>query len=102
MGLPLLFPNDSNNTSNSMISPVVLNQISFKKESAWGTAVVPDKSLPVKPTGGIFTNQDIKLLQAIKNQLAKNYDAYAGMRKHEGDYGIDFFPDYPGYAILSA
>src|SRR5438270_6896298 len=85
-----------------MINPGVLNQISFKKESTWGTAVVPDKSIPVKPTGGIFTNQDIKDLQAIKNQLAKVYDAYAGMRKHEGDYGLDLFPDYPGYALVSA
>src|SRR5947209_17100133 len=85
-----------------MINPGALNQISFVKESTWGTVVTPTKSIAVKPTGGIFTNQDIKELQAIKNQLAKVYDTYAGQRKHEGDYSLDFFPDYPGYALLSA
>src|SRR5437870_10072927 len=85
-----------------MINPSALNQISFKKESTWGTVVTPDKSIAVKPTGGIFTNQDIKELQAIKNQLPKVYDTYVGTRKHEGDYGLDLFPDYPGYFLVSS
>ena len=47
------------------MSVAIINQVSFKKESTWGTQVVPDKSIPVRPTGGITTNQDIKTLTAV-------------------------------------
>jgi len=84
------------------MSTGVLNQISFKKESAWGTAVVPDKSIPVDFSGGIKTDLDIKFNQELKAQLAKNINSYIGAQKHEGEFTLDFMPDYPAYFILGA
>lgn len=80
----------------------VLNQISFKRETVWGTPVVPDKSIGVHFTGGIQTQQDIQLLSAVTARLPKNYESMVGNRVHEGDYEFDLFPDYVGYFILSA
>ncbi len=46
------------------MSAGVLSQISFKKETTWGTAVVPDKSMAVRPTGGIAVKNNVQLLPA--------------------------------------
>jgi Phage tail tube protein len=78
------------------------NQLSFKRESTFGTAVTPDKFIPVHFGGGMNTDPQIKMLSSVKAQLAKNYDSVQGVNKHEGDYGMDLFPGYPGYFILSA
>ncbi len=80
----------------------ILNQISFKRETVWGTPVVPDKSIGVRFTGGIQTNQDVQLLSSITARLPKNYESMVGNRVHEGDYEFDLFPDYTGYFLLSA
>ncbi|MBI2622269.1 hypothetical protein HYW66_01385 [Candidatus Microgenomates bacterium] len=80
----------------------VLNQLSFKRETTWGTPVVPDKSIGIHFGDGIQTDNDIQLLQSVKNQLAKNYHAHIGARKHEGEYEMDLFTDHPGYFILGA
>lgn len=83
------------------MSAGILSQVSFKNESVWGTAVVPDKSIEVHANGGIKTNQDVKLLEQVKAQLAKNSDAIIGARKHEGEFEMDLFPEYPGYLLKS-
>ena len=57
------------------MSDGILSQISFKKESTWGTAVTPDKSIAVRPTGGIQPKESIQMQPAIKGQLQKFYDA---------------------------
>jgi Phage tail tube protein len=80
----------------------VMNKVSFKRESAWGTAVVPDKSLPINFTGGIKTSNETKFINAAKGVLAKNLGSTIGNRKHEGEYETDLFPDYPSYLFLSA
>lgn len=80
----------------------VLNQISFKRETIWGTPVVPDKSIAVRFAGGIQTNQDVQLLSSVTARLPKNYESMVGNRVHEGDYEFDLFPDYTGYFLLSA
>lgn len=79
-----------------------LNQISFKKESTWGTAVVPDKSIPVHMTGGIQSDNDMQFVNAARAVLPKNLDAFIGKRVHEGDYEMDLFADYPAYFLLGA
>src|SRR5262245_11381691 len=84
------------------MSAGILSAISFKKESTWGTAVVPDKSIAVRPTGGIAVKNDIQLIPAIKGQLQKNYNAIKGKVGYEGDYTLDAFADYIGYFLLSA
>lgn len=84
------------------MSAGVLNQVSFKRESVWGTPVVPDKSIPVRFTGGIQTQQDIQLLSSVTARIPKNYEAMVGNRTHEGDYEFDHFVDYIGYLVLSA
>ena len=84
------------------MSAGVLNLINFAKESTWGTAVTPNKSLPVQFEGGISTDIDLQMLSAMKGQFAANYDSITGKRSHSGDYTVDFFPDYPGYFLLSA
>lgn len=80
----------------------VLNQISFKKESAWGTAVVPDKSLKVDFTGGIQTNNNTQFNTPLKAQLARNSNSFIGARVHEGEFTMDFYPDYIAYFLYAA
>lgn len=84
------------------MSAGVLNQLSFKKESTWGTAVVPDKSLPVHMTGGVQTDIDLQTVDNAMARLAKSGDAFIGNRVHEGEYEFDLFPDYTAYFLLSA
>lgn len=80
----------------------ILNQVSFKRESTWGTAVVPDKSLPVRPSGGITADIDAKPLTAIKAIAAKNYTAIKGAAKYGGDFAMELFSDHPGNFIAAA
>jgi hypothetical protein len=84
------------------MSAGVLNQLSFKKESTWGTAVVPDKSIPVKFSGGINTKNNIQLVSNMRAILAKNCCAVVGKRSHEGEITFDAFADYTGYFALGA
>jgi hypothetical protein len=84
------------------MSAGVLNQISFAKESIWGTAVTPTKSMPVSFTGGIQTDIALQELTQLKGTLAKDYGTLIGARTHEGDYEMDLFPDYPAYLVLTA
>ncbi len=80
----------------------ILSQITVGKESTWGTAVTPNKSIPVRPTGGLQIKNNIQMIQAIKGQLQKNYDAIKGKVSYEGEYSMDAFADYIGYFLLSA
>src|SRR5690242_20562040 len=80
----------------------IQSAISFKKESTWGTAVVPDKSIAVRPTGGIDIKEDIQMIPAIRGQLQKHYDAIKGKVSYDGSFTFDAFADYLGYFILSA
>ncbi len=84
------------------MSAGIQSQISFKKESTWGSAVTPDKSVPVRPTGGIAIKNNINMIPAIKGQLQRNYDAIKGKVSYEGDFTMDAFADYIGYFLLSA
>lgn len=84
------------------MSAGILNQLSFKKESVWGTAVVPDKSIAVKPTGGISTNNQTGYYGGSKAVLAKNKGDFLGARTHEGELEFDFYPDYISYLVASA
>lgn len=83
------------------MSSGILSKISFKIESAWGTAVVPDKSLAVHAGDGIQTDNDVQMPASIKAQLAKNSTAFIGARKHEGSFDVDFIPGYIGYFLKS-
>lgn len=80
----------------------ILSQISFVKETTWGTAVTPNKSVAVRPTGGISIKENVQLIPAIKGQLQKNYDAIKGKVSYDGDFTIDAFADYVGFFLLSA
>lgn len=54
------------------MSAGVLSAISLGLESTWGTAVVPNKSLAVRPGDGIQTDNDLQFVDEIKNQLVKH------------------------------
>src|ERR671926_1601434 len=84
------------------MSAGIKSVISFKKESTWGTAVVPDKSIAVRPSGGIVIKEDIQMIPAIKGQLQKYYEAIKGKVEYSGDFTFDAFADYVGYFLLSA
>jgi hypothetical protein len=84
------------------MSAGVLNQLSFKKESIWGTAVVPDKSIPVRMSGGINTDNGMVFSNSARAILAKNQQSALGARTHEGDFEFDLFPDFPVYFMASA
>lgn len=79
-----------------------LNQIIIGKETTWGTAVTPNKAIPVRFTGGIQTDIDIQEIAPVKATIAKNHDTFQGARTHEGSYEMDFFPDNCGYLLISA
>ncbi len=80
----------------------ILSQISFAKETTWGTAVTPNKSVSVRPTGGIIIKENVQVISAIKGQLQKNYTAIKGKVAYEGDFTLDAFADYIGHFLLSA
>ncbi len=84
------------------MSAGIQSQITIAKESTWGTAVTPTKSIPVRPTGGIAIKENIQMIPAIKGQLQKDYAAIKGKTSYEGDYTLDAFADYIGYFLLSA
>lgn len=84
------------------MSAGVLSQISVAKESTWGTPVVPTKSIPVDPTGGMNVNNDMQYVSSIKAQIAKNSASFIGKRSYTGDFTFDAFGDYLGYFLLSA
>src|SRR5258708_24926795 len=84
------------------MSAGILSQISFKKETTWGVAVTPDKSIAVRPTGGIDIKEDIQMIPAIKGQLQKYRDAIKGKVSYGGEFTMDLFADYVGNFLLSA
>jgi Phage tail tube protein len=84
------------------MSAGILNVISLKKETTWGTPVVPDKSIPVRLGSGMATDNNIQLLSAARGVLSKNIGSFIGARKHEGEYEMDFFGDYTAYLLSSA
>jgi hypothetical protein len=83
------------------MSAGTLSQISFGLESSWGTAVVPNKSITVRPGDGIQTNNDVQFIPGIKAQLAKNVSSFKGAARHEGSYEVDFVPGVVGYLLKS-
>jgi len=84
------------------MSAGIQSVISFKKEVTFGTPVVPDKSMPVRATGGIDAKKNVQMIPAIKGQLQKNYDAILGKSAYEGELTFDAFEDYLGHFLLSA
>lgn len=84
------------------MSNQVKNHIVLGRETTWGTPVTPDKTLPVNFTGGLQTLNDVQFVNALKSELAMNYDAFIGNRTHAGDYEMAFYPDWIGYLLLSA
>jgi hypothetical protein len=84
------------------MSNQILNAISFKRESVWGTPVTPDKSMPVNFTGGIQTQQDIQFVESVRGRLAKNQASFVGNRSHEGDFEFSLNPDHSGFFLLTA
>lgn len=84
------------------MSDGVLNQVSFEIESQWGTAVVPDKSIPVHFGGGISTDIDLRTLNNVKAIISKNQGTYLGNRTHSGEYELDLFTGYTAYWVKCA
>jgi len=84
------------------MSAGIQSVISFKKETTWGTAVVPDKSIAVRPSGGISIKNNMQMIPAIKGQLQKDHEAIKGNVAYEGEFTMDAFADYMGYFLLSA
>ena len=76
--------------------------ISIKKESSYGTAVVPNVSIPVRPSGGFEIKKNIQMLQAIKGQPQKYFDSIVGKVEYPFSYQMDAFADNIGYFLLSA
>lgn len=84
------------------MSSQLLNQISFSKESVWGTQVTPAKSVEVKFSGGLNTKTNPKYVEGVKALIAKEHDAVLGSAQHEGEFELDLLSDYPAYFFLSA
>lgn len=100
MGLPLFIPNTPSN--NTIMSAGIQSVISFAKETTWGTAVTPNKSLAIRSGSSIDVKENIQLIPAIKGLLAKNYNNIKGKIEYPGKLTFDTFADYLGYFILSA
>ena len=84
------------------MSAGIQSAVSFAKESTWGTAVTPNKSITVRPTGGIDIKNNIQMVPGIRGSLQRYYDAFKGKVAYEGSYTFDAFADYVGYFLLSA
>lgn len=84
------------------MSAGVQGQVSIGLETAWGTAVVPSKTLQVQPGDGIQTDTDTQFRSAIMGRLAKNVTAFKGAQVHEGEFEFDFSPSNLGYLFKSA
>lgn len=84
------------------MSAGIQSVISFAKETTWGTAVTPTKSIQVRPTGAIDIKNNIALIPGVRGLLAKNYASIKGTTEYSGDLTFDTFGDYLGYFLLSA
>src|SRR5438874_2180629 len=84
------------------MSAGVQSVVSFKKESTWGSAVVPDKSVAVRPTGGMEIKENVQMIPGIQGRLSKYNNAIKGKVSYEGSYTMDAFADYIGYFLLSS
>ena len=84
------------------MSAGIQSVISLAKESTWGTAVTPTKSIAVRPTGGIQIKTGMTIVPAVKGLLQKHYKAIKGKTSYDGDFTFDCFADYVGYFLLSA
>jgi hypothetical protein len=84
------------------VSAGIGSAISFAKESTWGVAVTPTKSLQVRPTGSLDVKENIQLIPGIRSGLNKNYNAIKGKVEYSGDLTFDAFGDYLGHFMLSA
>lgn len=80
----------------------ILSQISVGKESAYGSAVTPTVSLPVKESDGIQINQDVVAVEAIKGTAPKNKSFFKGKKTYEGGFEMDLYPQNLGLLFLSA
>ncbi len=80
----------------------LLAAISYKKETTWGIAVVPDKSITVRPSGGMNIKENLALIPGVRGQLQKNLTAIKGKVSYEGNYSLDAFADHMAYLWLSA
>lgn len=77
--------------------------ISFAKETTWGTAVVPTKTIAVHSGDGLQIDRAIQYRQAIKGSLHKNnMPSFKGASVYSGEYEIDLTPDYPVQLFASA
>ncbi len=79
----------------------ISNQISVKTEATYGTAVVPDFSIPVSPSDGIQIEQEVVGLQAIKTTAPKNKRFMLGKSNFTGGYELDAYPKSIGYFLNS-
>lgn len=85
------------------MSAGVSSVISFAKESAWGTAVTPTKSLAVHTGDGLQVNVNPQFPSALRGVLAKNNQCFfAGAADYEGELEVDLIPGYADYLFLSA
>lgn len=79
----------------------ILSSISLGLESTWGTPVVPNKSIAVRPGDGLQTDNDLQFVDEIKAQLVKHDESFRGQVKHEGSYEFALIPGNAGYFLLS-
>lgn len=80
----------------------VSNQVSIGVESTFGTAVTPTVSLPIKESDGVQPAQDVRGLEAINTNPAKNKRFIEGKLVYEGGYEMDAYPESLGYLLKSA
>lgn len=80
----------------------ISNQVSIIKESSWGTAGVPDKSIPIKPSDGIQIEQEVIGIEAIKTTAPKNKLFSKGKVGYNGTFDMDFYPSWVAWFLYSA
>lgn len=80
----------------------VTNQVSVKLESTYGTAVVPDASIPIKESDGIKIEQDVIGVEGIKGTAPKNKLFAKGLANYPGSFELDAYPKSLGYFYKSA
>lgn len=85
-----------------MANEGVLNQISVAVESEYGTATTPALSVPILPSDGIRTEQDVVSVEAIDTTPALNKGFVKGVRNYPGSYSLNAYPNALGFFLYSA
>lgn len=80
----------------------IKNQVSVATEAEYGVATAPALSIPITPSDGIRTEQDVVGVAAINTKPAEHKAFVKGTRNYNGSFSLATYPNAIGYFMYSA